>query len=261
MTGSPTTLPCAWPELNTGCCDDWSTFSPTLQLQATQYATLVLWAATGRRYGLCDLTVRPCGRECTGCSNGYYWSDGWWLPYIWNGQWFNCWCGADFGCTCDPKCRVYLPGPVNAVTQVTVDSSIIDPSEYRVYDNRWLVRLDTTACWPRCADFNVVSGTGFFEVQYQRGNPVPPALLSAAGSLACEYAKACMGQACRLPGRVVSVARQGVTVSLVDVDKLLEKNLTGLIEVDQVIVSLNPHGLKGRTRLYSPDVPAVRMIT
>jgi hypothetical protein len=232
-----------------------------LKAQATAYATLVLWAATGRQYGLCELTVRPCGRECTNCANGYYWYEGTWIPYIWNGQWFNCWCGSDWGCSCDPKCRVYLPGPVTEVSEVIVDGTTIDPSEYVVYDGRWLVRLDTSACWPYCGDFNVTSGTGFFQVTYTRGTAVPMALLNAAGTLACEYAKACLGEACRLPSRVVSVARQGVTVSMVDVDRLLETGLTGLTEVDQVIVSLNPYRLKGRTRLYSPDVPAVRMVT
>jgi hypothetical protein len=259
---TPLVAPCAW-TLNEVCCDTWSDYSDTLKTQATSYASLVLWAATGRQYGLCDVTVRPCGRECSGCANGYYWSGGTWIPYIWNGQWFNCWCGTgNFGCcSCDPACRVYLPGPVNSVTEVIVDGSTIDPSGYKVYDNRWLVRLDTATCWPYCADFNVTSGTGFFQVKYLRGTAVPDALLTAAGTLACEYAKACLGQVCRLPSRVVSVARQGVTVSMVDVDQLLTKGLTGLTEVDQVIVSLNPYGLKQRTRFYSPDVPIVRMVT
>jgi hypothetical protein len=259
---SPTPAPCSW-DLTEVCCSTWADYSDTLKTQAQAYATLVLWAATGRQYGVCDLTVRPCGRECTNCANGYYWYEGTWIPYIWQGQWFNCWCGGDaWGwCTCDPKCRVYLPGPVDSITQVIVDGSIIDPSEYVVYDNRFLVRLNTTDCWPTCGNFNVTSGTGFFEVQYKRGTPVPVPLLNAAGTLACEYAKACLGEACRLPSRVVSVARQGVTVSMVDVDRLLESGLTGLTEVDQVIVSLNPYRLKGRTRLYSPDVPAVRIVT
>ena len=257
-----TTAPCSW-DLTTVCCSTWDNYSTTLQNQATQYATLVMWAATGRQYGLCENVVRPCGRECDNCANGYYWSDGWWVPYIWNGNWFNgCGCGFGQGCqNCKPNCVVYLPGPVASVSQVIVDGTIVDPSTYVVYDRRWLTRLSTDDCWPLQADFNVVSGTGFFEVTYLRGTPVPAAVLNAAGTLACEYAKACLGEACQLPSRVVSIARQGVSVSLVDIDLLLQRGLTGITSVDQVIAAVNPHGLRGRTRLYSPDIPAVRMVT
>jgi hypothetical protein len=254
--------PCSW-DLTTVCCSTWNDYSDTIKTQATSYATLVLWAATGRQYGLCEQVVRPCGRECWNCPNGYYWSGGTWVPYIWNGTWFNgCGCGFGSGCqTCRPDCVVYLPGPVASVSEVIVDGLTVDPAEYIVYDGRWLTRLSTTDCWPICGDFNVTSGTGFFQVTYTRGTAVPAPLLNAAGTLACEYAKACLGEACQLPSRVVSIARQGVSVNLVDVDKLLERNLTGITTVDQVIAALNPHGLKGRTRLYSPDIPAVRMVT
>ena len=80
-------------------------------------------------------------------------------------------------------------------------------------------------------------------------------------AVACEYIKACNGSECRLPGRVSSLARQGVTISMVDVNELLRNGLTGIPEVDQVIRSINPSGLKGRTRFYSPDLPNPREVT
>jgi hypothetical protein len=85
--------------------------------------------------------------------------------------------------------------------------------------------------------------------------------MSAAKTLAGEYAKACLGQDCQLPSRVVNIARQGVTVSLQDIDTLLRDGFTGIVTVDQVIHQLNPHSLKSRTRLYSPDVQNARVIT
>jgi hypothetical protein len=48
---------------------------------------------------------------------------------------------------------------------------------------------------------------------------------------------------------------------MVDVTELLRAGLTGIPEVDQVIRSLNPSGLKGRTRLYSPDLSTARQVT
>lgn len=263
-SSTDTDEPCSW-ALGTGCCDDWDTYTPELQAQATRYATLVLWSATGRRYGVCQRVVRPCGRFC-GASPGFYWSDGFWLPYIWNGIWRNCWCG-DGGPSCykcRPDCQMYLPGPVVAVQEVLMDGVVVDPNTYRVDDGVWLVRTTDVSdedCWPLCQDYNKSTGTGTLFVTYTQGRSVPGALLDAAKTLACEYAKACLGQACALPGRVTSVARAGVQVSMVDVSTLLERGLTGIKTVDDVIRALNPNGLKGSTRFYSPDAPVVRETT
>jgi len=64
-----------------------------------------------------------------------------------------------------------------------------------------------------------------------------------------------------LPQRIQSIVRQGVTVSMVDVDTLLQKGLTGVQTVDQVISMFNPYGLKSRMKLSSPDEPVTRIVT
>lgn len=258
-----TSSPCGWVP-NVGCCDDWSNYSAEVRAAALEYGSYVMWAATGRQFGLCDMTVRPCGRY-RGTSPefwGFFWSGqgGWWVPYVDGyGVWRNCWCG-NRGCTCQPDCQVYLPGPVYSVSEVLVDGVALDPSAYRVDDGHWLVRTDGD-CWPECADLNVDSGAGLFEVSYTRGQVVPDVVLTAAGTLACEYAKACVGGACRLPGRITSIARQGVTVTAVDTDTLLRRGLTGIFEVDQVISAVNPAGLRARPRVYSPDRRSPRTVT
>lgn len=252
--------PCNW-SISSVCCEDWATYTPELQAQATAYATLVLWAATGRQYGLCTRIVRPCGRQCDGNGSGMYWDAGTWIPYIFNGVWRNCACGMGL-CSCAARCQIYLPGPVASVSQVLVDGVIIDPATYRVDDNVWLTRIGSANCWPLRQNYDLpTTQVDTMQVTYARGTPIPTALLAAAGTLACEYAKACLGAACRLPSRVASVARQGVSVTMVDVDTLLRANLTGIAEVDQVIASLNPNSLKGRTRMYSPDLPVTRTTT
>lgn len=250
--------PCSW-SIDTDCCASWCEASPDLQAAATNYAATVLWAATGRRFGTCELTVRPCGIQCDDCNQGMYWWGGVWLPYVFNGVWRNCWCG-DMACKCEPRCQVYLPGPVESITSVTMNGVLIGPDAYRVDGQQWLVRTDGE-CWPRCQDYSVDTGDNTLEVVYPRGIAGPAALASATGILACEFIKACRGSACRLPQRLSTVARQGVQLTYVNVDQLLERGLTGITEVDQLIMAYNPHGTKTRMRVSSPDLPATRQTT
>lgn len=257
-------LPCNW-DVDPGCCTEWANYDPSLQARAAQYGAFVMWAATGRRYGVCPRTVRPCGRSReTTNTYGYYWSGGVWFPYIFNGVWRNCsGCSGGFGCcTCEPRCQVYLPAPVASIpaSGISIDGQIVDASTWRVDDAMWLVRTGGE-CWPECQDYTADSGTGVFEVQYNQGYEVPSILLSAAGELACEYAKACLGQACRLPSRAQSITRQGVSMSMVNIDEVLKAGLTGVQTVDQVIMMFNPYGLKSPMRISSPDLPVQRTVT
>lgn len=263
------TSPCDWTLTGSICDPNWDSYSDSLKAQSVRFATYVMWAATGRQFDSCEMTVYPCGRDCAGDAWGYWWSDGAFVPYIFNGQWFNMVCGCDgFGCwACRPKGAAYLPGPVQSVVSVIIDGATIDPSEYRVWDQQWLTRLhpdplpagESYPHWPACQDYNAEQMK--FQVTYIRGTPIPQVVLDAASILASEYAKACQGLECQLPSRVINVARDGVTVSLQDVDELLRSGLTGITSVDQIIVQVNPNRLRGRTRLYSPDVQVARVIT
>lgn len=261
--------PCAWEIPFNTCCDCWESTPLQVQEAAIAYATTVMWAATGRQFGLCPQTIRPCGKTCRDDGvAGFYWSNGLFMPYLLNGQWRNCYCGCGTGpgcCTCEPRCQVYLPGPVASVTEVVQDGFLVDPSAWRVDDAKWLVRTDGE-CWPACQDYNVDSGLGVFndntlQVTYVRGEPVPAALINAAGTLACEFAKACQSQPCRLPGRLSTVARQGVQLTFQNIDFLIGSMFTGIPEVDQIIKAYNPYGLPRPMRLLSPDLPKSRTVT
>lgn len=261
FTESLPSLPCNW-NLDTSCCAEWDTYSDELQEAASEYGALVLWAATGRRFGLCERTVRPCGRTMDNANApyGYFWSDGTWFPYIFNGVWRNCaGCGtwSDFGCCpCGPRCQVWLPPPVASIpaTGITVGGDIIPVDAWRVDNGQWLVRTDGE-CWPECQDYNTDAGDTFFQVTYFKGLQVPNVLLRAAGELACEWARGCSGADCRLPQRVTSLTRQGMSVSMVDLDTLLSHGLTGVATVDQVIRQFNPYGLPSKMSIASPDWP------
>jgi hypothetical protein len=253
---------CTW-AIDPGCCSDWSTYDPDSQARAAAFATDVLWAATGRQFGACPITVRPCFNK--GFSNFGYWFDGGWMPFIWNGQWYNsplgCGCSGFCCCGTRPFTEVWLPGPVAGISQVVVGGLIVDPSAYRVDDAQWLVRQDGNT-WPVLQDYNVAAGSlNSWEVTLFRGTPVPPSLSTAAGVLACEFLKACAGGECRLPGYVQSIIRTGVEVQMVSLADALKLGFTGLAEVDMVIRSFNPNGLTHRLRLYSPDTQVNRITT
>lgn len=260
-TGSA--APCGW-TIDTTCCTEWDAATNTQRDRATSYATYVLWALTGRRFGACEVTVRPCG---TGCNIYGGWmtypvtADGIgtvWAPFIRDGSWFNCGCMGS--CSCEPRCSVWLPGPVASIVEVVVDGVVIDPSLYRV-DNRTRLVGINGQCWPTCQDMDLESPEeGTFQVTYTRGTPLPAAGQIAAGMLACEFLKACQGEACALPQNVASITRTGTQIELIDPTDVLTDGLTGIREVDLFIRSVNPKGLTRRPRVFSPDVrpPAMR---
>lgn len=265
--------PCAW-TIDTSCCEDWASFDVAIQERATAWATYILYALSGRRFGVCEITVRPCGPRCR-ASSAYtaypVTTDGYWAgsagigagllsPFIRNGTWFNCGCSGS--CNCTASCEAWLPGPVATVTEVFSDGVLVPSTSYRVDDGEWLVRTDGE-CWPECQDLDSSNPTdpNTLFVTYGRGVPVPVAGQIAAGILACEFAKACTGQACALPQNLSSISRQGIEVSLPDPSDLLQQGLTGIADVDLWIMAVNPYRKAGRSRVYSPDIDYPRQRT
>lgn len=260
--GGATVGPCGWTIPDPLCCDEWASLDPAIQSSARDYAAIILWAATARQFGLCEITVRPCGVKR--CSDGMFdffgwnWSGGSWIPYIFNGTWFNCACPGI--CSCDPRCQIRLMGPVESITEVLLGGIAVDPTTYRVDDNHWLVRTNGE-CWPTCVDMDNDTGDSVLEVTYIRGSGVPPALLRAAATLACEWGKACTGADCRLSNRVTSIARQGVSIEMASPEAFMDDGMTGLWEVDSVISALNPFKRKQRARIWSPELNVPRTVT
>lgn len=255
--------PCGWTYDPSICDAAWSTYSDDLKTASMDWANLILWSATGRLFSTCDITVRPCLNQSTGEWGFSSWAfGGGWFPYIWNGQWFNGYgCGCWGGCGLHPFTQAWLPGPVAGITDVTIDGVVLDPTSYRVDNGSWLVRQDGNQ-WPIFSHYNLMDGlTGTWSVTYSQGIPPPPALLNAAGILASQYASACTGGACRLPGYVTSILRTGIQIDMVNPTELLRMGLTGLTEVDQVIRALNPSGLSRPLRVWSPDIEQDRVQT
>lgn len=254
-----------------GPCEDWpvewtcdlSSYSPALTGYAVTAATRVLWALSGRRFGTCSVTLRPCRRDCYDT-----WPWGWteWDTTaigssVWSGYryWVPLGCGScTAGCSCAEVSETVLPHPVNRITQVKVDGTPLVTGAYRVDNNRLLVRTDGGQ-WPYCNDLSKNdTEPGTWSVTALYGYDVPVSARLAMGELACEISKAGSGEDCRLPAGVVSLARQGVTIQFPDVGQLLKDGRTGLYLVDLFLASENPDGLKQRGKFYSIDSPQPR---
>lgn len=253
--------PCAdWPV--TWTCD-LDTLNPAVTGIAVSMATETLYALTGMRFGLCEVTLRPCRSDCgTGSffdDFGPPWSSSYYpQPALIGGLWYNLTCGScTSGCSCSEVSEVRLPAPVYDITEVVIDGVVLGSSAYRLDNNRILVRTDGGR-WPWCNDLSIDSGEGAWSVTARYGEPLPEGAELAMGQLACEIAKAADGGDCKLPAGLQQLVRQGVTISYPDVGELFRQGRTGLYLVDMFVATWNPYGLRQRSRVYSVDGPQVR---
>jgi hypothetical protein len=256
----------SWPVV--WCCD-LSQLSPPptgVTGYALEAASEILWEATGRQFGNCPVTVRPCRRNCGAewptdlvwadgilASTGYPW------PTLLDGVWINLACGRCVGtCDCSFSSEVLFPDPVRIV-DVTIDGESLPASGWVLYDGQRLVRTDGE--WPLCQDWHVTGGPGAWSVTVQVGSPVPRLGQLAVGVLACEFVKACTlgSDGCDLPNWVLEVVRQGVRIRFGEVARFMEHGFTGLYIPDKFIGTFNPSNIRDRARAYSPDLPLPRL--
>lgn len=260
-------VPCGWsptPVPSAGGCND--TEDPTILATAQDLATAILFSLTGRQFGCCTVTVRPCKpRTCAPLqlSRIIYWDSRTFgrenlgvmsfVPTLIGGEVYNISCGCPSGCcTCEASCEVRLPGPICTVTNVTVDGVVLDPSLYRVMDGDTLI-IDSDHC-PGCQDYDLAAGeVGTWTVTYSVGTPVPAELNIAAGLYANELKKAFTGdKSCQLPANVQQVTRQGVNVTYTNPLVLTQAGLTGLPLVDTIIRAVNPYSAAEPSRVWFP---------
>lgn len=226
-------------------------------LAAAQTATDVLYALSGRRFpGLRVATLRLAptvsggGRELLPMSAP--WST---VPGSRRGG--GC-CATSF----DP-----LLHPIRSVVRMSIGGTEV-PAEQIKVDGQQTIRLvrGTTvdplavnyyagpdgyySLWPGscgCARASV-------ELTITWGRDVPAGGLASAALLAAEFAKALTGEQCRLPGNVVSVNRQGVSIVL-DPTTLLDNGRTGIPFVDTWLAAVNPYKSKQEPLIWSPEMP------
>lgn len=207
---------------------------------AAESASGILYLLSGSRYpGTCERTVRP--NEHAHC----------WGPY-------------DFIYARQQRLsRVKLAGHVTAIIEVLIDGTPVDPSAYRLDQNRFLTRMadpdGTPRRWPTSQRLDLpATEPGTFEITYEHGLAPPSSGVTAAAALACELYKACPAPGdspgeCKLPAGVKRIVRQGVTVeTIAAVATMLRKGATGLVAVDAF---LSVYGNTTRpSAFYSPDI-------
>lgn len=247
----------------------WSCRLPTSAIaasgEAAEIATEVLYALSGRQFGLCSQTLRPCRTSCLDdvwTTAGWYGSSGgltYPQPSLLNGQWYNLTCGSCTNdCSCTTVSEVALPGPVYDITEVKVDGVVLAPTLYRLDDWRLLVRLNGS--WPVCNDLNLAdTEVGTWSVTFRTGVPVPALGQLAVAELAIEIAKfLTCDSSCTLPKPLQSIARQGLNITLLDPNKVFADGKLGLYFSDLFIQTYNPNALRRRSRAYDIDTLATR---
>lgn len=256
------TMPCAWDVVvPSELCADWNDYPQATKDTALWLASTYLWAATGRQYGPCPVTVRPSqgGRSdlayqdfavIPGAAQGLGVPGG---PFLFGGRWFNAGCAT--ACCGSSACAVVLRGPVAGVEEVLVGDDLVPSSAYRVdiAGGAYLLVRTDGECWPMCQNFTADEGEeGSFAVTYLYGREVPEALAIATAKLACEWAKGLTGAPCKLPAKMTRLSRQGVEVELEAPDA---GERTGIMEVDMIVAALNPSKRASPPVVLSPDLP------
>jgi hypothetical protein len=127
---------------------------------------------------------------------------------------------------------------------------IINPNYYYLSDHS-VIQPVRGVPWRPC---NV-------EVTYTYGVEAPAMGKMAARMLAIEFCKMWSGEDCELPQRVTSIARQGVSYTILDPQEFVAQGRTGIYFVDLFLKSVNPDGAKNRARVFSPDLARARRLT
>lgn len=263
--------PCEWPVSYSSCSDlgplsSWET-DPEVGSDKARFESMAaefLWRWTGRVFGYCTTTVRPCwmprSRPGTFEGRGPYTS----LPGAWEplfvaplapGLVGLSYSGCGASCDAGEDVRsLALPGPVASVVEVRVGGVVVDPGAYRVDNRRILTRTDGGS-WPLTQDLYAdTDAEDTFEVTYKRGLQVPDGGQIAAGVLTVELAMAACGDDnCSLPQRLQSITRQGITMTVLDSFEDLKEGRTGIWLIDTWVNSVSQPKVGGR--VFSPDVP------
>ena len=233
---------------------------------ALEAASEIIFYASGQRFDTCQVTIRPCRKDCWGDA----WprlSSGWWefgsgpQPLLYAGNWYNIACGmCGTNCSCSIVSETILPGPVREIVQVTVDGEVLDPTtDYRLDDYRKLVRLGGNL-WPLCNDLNKgITEVGTWSVTAIYGEPLPTLGKLAVGQLLCDIINDLINNDCSLPDNVTDITRQGLSFSLDDVNDAVKSGFDTLKYVNKFIERYNPNKLAARPRLYDIDGPDFRV--
>jgi hypothetical protein len=219
---------------------------PDAQFEALLWmASELLWAMSGRQFsGGCESTVTlredPVG--------GWCWADPAWPVGATGYDWWPVrgpWRGGS------GRRVVALPDPpVTAISSVEIDGTALAADDWYAELPGGLLRRNGGRLWP-------VDGS--LAITYSHGIAPPIGGRQSAVTLAVELARAITNDpACKLPQRLQTVSREGVTVGFQDSFESLDKGRTGIWSIDAWLVSVNPAGISRRARVWTPELARAR---
>jgi hypothetical protein len=138
-----------------------------------------------------------------------------------------------------------LNGPVDGVSQIEwmtdCGGTVTDEDSFCLVGPETVMipgcgTLYASTCC-RCGGCNDV----MVRVTYSQQSTLVPGASRAAEALAAEYLKAAAGKPCKLPDRITTVTRQGVSWVVLDPQDFLKDGLTGITAVDAWL-SVARHG-------------------
>ena len=222
--------------------------------EACKSASGLLWSMSGRKYsGITTVTERYV---CQNRIFRYGASTNTYQAVLLDGAIFNIPADEFEGGVTDglsPESRIRLRGrPVTKIHSIRRrDGVVLDPSAYYLVDHS-TVQAATGIPWTPCN----------LEITYSYGTYAPTMGRMAARTLAIEFVKLFEGSDdCALPQRVTSIARQGISYTLLDNQDFIEEMRTGIYMVDLFLKSTNPDKARAKARVFSPDVPRGRRYT
>lgn len=241
-------MSCSWPVDRSCLPNATGDIEVAQQVDAENLAVQVLWALSGRQFGICPVIARPCPQPCHALRAASLYSapgSGWFFP-IWDGaNWRNVACGCGPTCSWQAPNVVHLASsvtlPVVEVVEVVIAGDVVPEEDYKL-EGDLLYRISGN--WPSQDLTKPLDEEGTWSVTYMRGIAPPPGTAKLVGLLAKEFLAACSGGKCRLPRRVRSVSRQGVTYDMVDPVDIYKDGKTGIPEVDLWLAAVNPHALQ-----------------
>lgn len=204
------------------------------QSAAEDMAVHVLWALSGRQFGVCETTARPCPQHARGFGYGPF------IRTLSEGLWIDWPCGCIGSCSVSGPRVVHLPGPVANIVSATVDGVVLDADQYQLEGDA-LYRIGGS--WPSQDLGRPLGESGTWSVTYGQGVPVPAGAGKLVGQLAREFIAACDDEdTCRLPRTLVATNRRGVSHQF-DPSKILAAGYTGLPDADMWLSAVNPNHL------------------
>jgi hypothetical protein len=213
--------------------------TPNQLLQASE----ILWGLSGRRWyggGCMETALMRATPPMSGTRAWPYHSSWGHCPC-----WTSTWTGRHYS-----PVAIKLPREKATVTEVRFNGVVF--TDWEINRSGWIERTDGKS-WQLCDDST--------EIDYTFGEPPPMTGKLAAVALAIElYLDGIGSTECRLPQRVTSVTRQGVSQEFKDTTDFLAKGGTGIHAVDLFLGTFNPKGRGQRGSVWSPDIPSAMRI-